>query len=230
LSADIDLFYWPTPNGFKVTIMLEELSVAYDLKPIDITAGEQYSDEYVRISPNSKIPAIVDHNPVGPRDTATIFESGAILHYLAEKYGRLIPTDSELKSQCMQWLFWQVGGLGPMGGQAHHFRLYASQTIDYAVERYTSECRRLYQVMDTHLGERSYLAGEYSIADIACLPWIFRHQRQGQDLLNFPHLHRWYQDLMQREPVIKGLSVAADLRDDSAFTSEKGREVLFSAT
>ncbi len=230
MQADppIELFYWPTPNGFKVTIMLEELKVPYIIKPIDITSGDQYSDEYSSISPNNKIPAIVDYSPKDGRETATIFESGAILLYLAEKYGRLIPGDRELKSQCIQWLFWQVGGLGPMGGQAHHFRLYASETIDYAIKRYTNECQRLYKVLDSRLYGRDYVADEYSIADIACLPWIFRHKRQGQELHHYPNLHRWYQSLMAREPVKKGLGVAADLRDDSAFTSEKGREILFS--
>ena len=207
--------------------MLEELNVPYIIRPIDITAGDQYSDEYSRISPNNKIPGIVDSNPGDGREVATVFESGAILLYLAEKYGQLIPEDVELKSQCIQWLFWQVGGLGPMGGQAHHFRLYAAESIDYAIERYTNECHRLYGVLDKQLDNRSYLAGEYSIADIACLPWIFRHERQGQELGQFPNLHRWYQDLMKREAVMKGLAVAADLRDDSAFASTKGREILF---
>jgi GST-like protein len=227
-DSPIELYYWPTPNGFKVSIMLEELGVPYVIKPIDITAGDQYSDEYSCISPNNKIPGIIDYQPSDGREAATIFESGAILMYLGEKYASFIPENVELKSQCLQWLFWQVGGLGPMGGQAHHFRLYASETIEYAINRYTTECHRLYRVLDSQLAGRDYIAGEYSIADISCLPWIFRHERQGQDLEQFPNLSRWYQDLMGRDAVIRGLAVAADLRDDSAFTSKKGREVLFS--
>jgi len=227
IDRPIELYYWPTPNGFKVSIMLEELGVPYIIKPVDITAGDQYSDEYTNISANNKIPAIIDHQPNDGRDTAVIFESGAILMYLAEKYLTLIPDNIELKSQCLQWLFWQVGGLGPMAGQAHHFRLYASEAIEYAIKRYTAECHRLYRVLDNKLVGRDYIAVKYSIADISCLPWIFRHERQGQDLAQFPNLLRWYQDLMGRDGVKKGLAIAADLRDDSAFTSEKGREVLF---
>ncbi len=224
---EIEVFYWPTPNGFKVTIMLEELAVPYRISPIDITAGDQYSDEYTDVSPNNRIPAIRDYCPPDGRKVATVFESGAILLYLAEKYGKFLPEDSALRSACLQWLFWQVGGLGPMGGQAHHFRLYAREKIDYAIDRYTTECNRLYGVMERRLQEREFLADEYSIADVACLPWIYRHERQGQKLEDFPRLQCWYQTLMARQPVIKGLAIASDLRDDSAFTSDRGRDVLF---
>ncbi len=223
----IDVYYWPTPNGFKVTIMLEELRVPYRIIPIDITAGDQYSNEYAELSANNKIPAIRDDDPGDGREVATLFESGAILLYLAEKYDRFLPDDVEARSQCMQWLFWQVGGLGPMGGQAHHFRLYAAEKITYAIDRYTAECQRLYDVMNRRLEGRNYLAEEYSIADLACLPWIFRHERQGQQLDIFPNLHRWYRNLMDREAVERGLNVAAQLRDDSAFTSDIGRQILF---
>ena len=226
-SESIDVYYWPTPNCFKITIMLEELQVPYRIVPIDITAGDQYSSEYSKICPNNKVPVLRDYAPADGRDEAALFESGAILLYLAEKYQRLLPRDIESRSDCMQWLFWQVGGLGPMGGQAHHFRLYAAEKIPYAIDRYTAECQRLYAVMDRRLEDRAYLANEYSIADVACLPWIFRHERQGQQLANFPNLHRWYQELMIRKPVKTGLNVAAELRDDSAFTSDKGRQILF---
>ncbi len=226
-SKPIDVYYWPTPNGFKVTILLEELQVPYQIIPVDITAGEQYSSEYAGISPNNKIPAIRDNCPTDGRDVATLFESGAILLYLAEKYQRFLPRDIESRSECMQWLFWQVGGLGPMGGQAHHFRLYAAEKIPYAIDRYTAECRRLYGVMDRRLADRLYLANDYSIADVACLPWIFRHERQGQQLDDFPNLQRWYQRLVKRKPVETGLNVGAQLRDDAAFTSDKGRQILF---
>lgn len=226
-SESIDVYYWPTPNCFKITIMLEELRVPYRIIPIDITAGDQYSSEYSKFSPNNKVPALQDYAPVDGRDVATLFESGAILLYLAEKYQRLLPLDAQSRSDCMQWLFWQVGGLGPMGGQAHHFRLYAAEQIPYAIDRYTAECQRLYAVMDRRLEDRAYLANEYSIADVACLPWIFRHERQGQQLGDFPNLQQWYQGLMDREPVKTGLDVAAELRDDAAFTSDKGRQILF---
>ncbi|MBQ76163.1 MAG: glutathione S-transferase [Gammaproteobacteria bacterium] len=226
-ASEIELFYWPTPNGFKITIMLEELAVPYRITPIDITTGEQYSDEFTSVSPNNKIPAIKDLSPRHGNDEVTLFESGAILLYLAEKYGKLLPEDATSRSQCLQWLFWQVGGLGPMGGQAHHFRLYAEEEIDYAIDRYTLECHRLYGVMDRQLQGQEFLVGEYSIADIACLPWIYRHERQGQKPEDFPHLQGWYQNLMSRKAVAAGLAVAAELRNDAAFTSEKGRSVLF---
>ncbi len=224
---DLLLYYWPTPNGFKITIMLEELGVPYRLVPVDITAGDQYGEAFSRISPNHRIPALVDRAPVDGRPVARLFESGAILLYLAEKYGHLLPHGPQERSDCLQWLFWQVGGLGPMAGQAHHFRLYAPERIDYAIDRYTAECARLYGVLDERLHHRQFLAGEYSIADIACLPWIFRHERQGLKLEDFPGLHRWYEMLISRDPVRRGLEVAADLRDDSAFRSERGRQVLF---
>jgi GST-like protein len=226
-SEELELYYWPTPNGFKVTIMLEELGVPYKVMPIDITAGDQHSDEFSLISPNNKIPAIRDPHPGDGRDSATLFESGAILLYLAEKYGEFIPEDAQARSQCMQWLFWQVGGLGPMAGQAHHFRLYASEKIEYAIDRYTAECKRLYTVLDKALAGREYLTGQYSIADIACLPWIFRHERQDQKLEDFPNLKDWYDRLMARNAVKAGLEVAAQLRDDAAFTGAMGREALF---
>lgn len=226
-DVDIEVFYWPTPNGFKITIMLEELALAYRITPIDITSGAQYSNEYTAVSPNNRIPAIRDYHPSDGSQVATIFESGAILLYLAEKYGKFLPQDSSARLTCLQWLFWQVGGLGPMAGQAHHFRLYAREKINYAIDRYTKECKRLYSVMERRLHGREFLADEYSIADIACLPWIYRHERQGQKLEDFPCLHSWYRSLMSRPSVISGLAVASDLRDDSAFTSDQGREVLF---
>ncbi len=210
--------------------MLEELGLPYTVLPVDITSGEQHTKAFQAISPNNKIPAIVDHEPVDGRASATLFESGAILLYLAEKYGKFIPKDAGLRSECLQWLFWQVGGLGPMAGQAHHFRLYASDKLPYAIDRYTAECRRLYEVMNQRLTNCDYLAEEYSIADIACLPWIFRHERQGQKLQDFPYLSKWYEQLMTRAAVKTGLAVAGELRDDAAFTSGRGRAALFGST
>ncbi len=224
----LTLYYWPTPNGFKITIMLAELGIDYRLVPVDITRGEQHTSRYQSISPNGKIPALIDASPRDGRDKAVIFESGAILLYLAEKYDQFLPKEVEARSQTVQWLFWQMGGLGPMAGQAHHFRLYADEKIAYAIRRYTNECRRLYTVMNLRLRDRNWLAGEYSIADIACLPWIFRHERQGQDLAEFTDLQAWYQRLMARDAVRHGLGVAAELRDDAAFTSATGRAALFS--
>ncbi len=227
MTADIDLYYWPTPNGFKITIMLAELGEEYRLIPVDITRGDQFSDEFIAISPNSKIPAIVDHAPRGLDGPVFMFESGAILVYLAEKHGTLIPEDPAQRYQCLEWLFWQMGGLGPMAGQAHHFRLYAPEKIPYAIERYSKECRRLYGVLEVRLADRDYLCQSYSIADIATLPWIFRHERQGISLDDFPALHRWYRRLFEREAVATGIEVAADMRDESAFQSAEAQERLF---
>lgn len=222
----IEFYYWPTPNGFKVGIMLEELGAAYEVHPVDITKGQQFAAEFTRISPNQRIPAIVDPNVEG--EAVTVFESGAILVYLAEKYGQFIPSDPGCRIACLEWLFWQVGGLGPMGGQAHHFRLYASEQIPYAIERYSNECRRLYGVMASRLAKYRYLAGDvYSIADMAALPWIYRHERQGIELTEFPQLHRWYLELLDRPTVFKGLNLEAALRDDNAFRSSEAQRNLF---
>lgn len=227
--ADIDLYYWPTPNGFKVTIMLAELDVSYRLIPVDITQGEQFDEKFTEISPNSKIPALVDRAPPPGfgKESVKLFESGAILLYLAEKYGRYIPEEPGSRYECLQWLFWQIGGLGPMAGQAHHFRYYAPEKIPYAVNRYSRECQRLYQVLDKQLTGQDFVCGQYSIADIACLPWIFRHERQGLTLSDFPALNGWYQRLMDRKAVSDGLLVAAELRDDAAFQDKTAREMLF---
>lgn len=227
MAEDIDLYYWPTPNGFKITIMLAELDIAYRLIPIDITRGDQYSAAFAQISLNNKIPAIVDHAPVYGAGPVSLFESGAILIYLAEKYGALIPADPLEKYECLQWLFWQMGGLGPMAGQAHHFRLYAPEEIPYAVERYTRECHRLYAVLDTRLKDREFLCDGYSIADIATLPWIYRHERQGIELNQYPALNRWYERLFDRSAVAGGVTVAAELRDEDAFRSPEAQERLF---
>lgn len=224
----IDLYYWPTPNGFKVTIMLEELEVAYRVQPVDITAGAQHEPSFRDISPNGKIPAIVDHSPApGFNTPASVFESGAILLYLAEKHQRLLPSDAEQRMACLQWLFWQMGGLGPMAGQAHHFRLYAPEQIEYAVARYSNECRRLYAVLEHHLASRAFIVDEYSIADIAVLPWIFRHERQGIDLSDFPRVLKWYERMMARPAVARGLSVAGELRNDSDFLGAEAQKHLF---
>jgi GST-like protein len=227
VAGPIEFFYWPTPNCWKVAIMLEELGADYELTPVDIGRGDQYSPEFTAVCPNNRVPAISDPEPVFGKGPFTVFESGAILCYLAEKFGRFMPAEPQARYECFEWLFWQVGGLGPMGGQAHHFRLYASERIQYAIDRYTNECHRLYGVLESRLEDREFLVGSYGIADIACVPWIFRHERQGQRLEEFPALNRWYTTILSRPAVQAGFALAADLRDEAAFTSESARRVLF---
>lgn len=202
----IDLYTWGTPNGRKVSVALEELGLKYQAFPIDITKNEQFAPDFLKISPNNKIPAIVDHDAAwGPH---AIFESGAILIYLAEKTGKLIPTDPKGRYDCLQWLMWQMGGLGPMAGQAHHFRRFAKEQIPYAINRYTDEVVRLYKVLDKHLSQSAYLAGDsYTIADIATFPWIARHEWQGQQLESYPQVKRWYDAIWARPAVKKGFEV-----------------------
>lgn len=205
----IDLYFWPTPNGYKASIMLEETGLAYRVKPIDITAGDQFAREFLTISPNNKIPAIVD--PDGPDGKpVSVFESGAILLYLAEKTGCLLPTAPRARIQTMEWLMFQMGGFGPMLGQAHHFRVYAPENIDYAVKRYTDEASRLYRVLEARLEGSAYLADEYSIADIATFTWVRPRKMQGQDLADYPNIQRWYDAIKARPAVQAGLSVMAD--------------------
>jgi GST-like protein len=223
----IDLYTWPTPNGHKVHIMLEETGLAYTVHPIDIQAGDQFKPEFLKISPNNKIPAIVDSD--GPDGKPiSLFESGAILVYLAGKTGRFMPQDVRGKYVALQWLMFQMGGVGPMLGQAHHFRLYAPEKIEYAVNRYTNEAKRLYGVMDQRLGEAEYFAGEYSIADIAIFPWTRSHANQGVDLGEYPNVKRWYDAVAARPAVGRGLKVLADRR--KPLVDDKARETLFGST
>jgi GST-like protein len=203
----IDLYTWGTPNGRKISVALEELGLPYKTFPINISKNEQFAPDFLKISPNNKIPAIVDHEGPGGKPHS-VFESGAILIYLAEKTGKLMPKDPVGRSVCLQWLMFQMGGLGPMCGQAHHFRRFAPEQIPYAIKRYTDESARLYGVMDRRLAEATYLAGEeYSIADIASYPWIARHEWQGQDLNTFPHLKRWYDAITARPATERGFKV-----------------------
>jgi GSH-dependent disulfide-bond oxidoreductase len=215
----IDLYYWTTPNGHKITIALEELGLPYRIRPVNIGKGEQFEPAFLRISPNNRIPAIVDDAPADREGPLSIFESGAILTYLAEKTGRLLPSDPRGKAEVMQWLFWQVGGLGPMAGQNHHFVQYAPEQIPYAIERYVKETGRLYRVMNTRLADRPYLAGDYSIADIACYPWVVPHQKQRQNLDDFPNLKRWFATIGGRPAVERAYEVGRQLllqaRDDA---------------
>ncbi|MBB3949365.1 glutathione S-transferase family protein [Aureimonas jatrophae] len=223
----IELHYWPTPNGWKISIMLEELEVPYELKLVNIGAGDQFKPDFLRIAPNNRMPAIVD--PDGPGgEPISVFESGAILQYLGRKFGRFYPTDERARVACEEWLFWQVGGLGPMAGQAHHFRQYAPEKIAYGIDRYTNECNRLYGVMNRRLEGRDYLADTYSIADMACVGWIVPHANQGQNLDDFPNLKAWFERLNERPAVKRGLEVGKAERERLNLSQDKNAQsVLF---
>ncbi len=225
----IELHYWPTPNGWKITIMLEELGVPYEVKYVDIGRGDQFKPEFLAISPNNRMPAIVD--PEGPGgEPISVFESGAILQYLGRKFDRFYPSDERRRVEVEQWLFWQVGGLGPMAGQANHFRNYAPEKIAYGIERYTNEVNRLFGVMDGRLEDRDYLAGEYSIADMASLGWVTTYKAQGQDLNEFPNLRAWYERLMARPAVQRGLEVGKDRRRSDLATDKEAQKIMFGQT
>jgi GST-like protein len=223
----IDVYSWATPNGHKVHVMLEECGLPYSVHAVDIGAGDQFKPQFLAISPNNKIPAIVDSD--GPDgEPISLFESGAILLYLAAKTGRFLPDDTRGRYEVLQWLMFQMGGVGPMLGQAHHFRIYAPQKIDYAVERYTNEAKRLYGVMDKRLAKSKYLGGTaYSIADIAVFPWLRSWKNQGIDWADYPHLKGWFDEIGARPAVQRGVQVLADAR--KALTDDKAREVLFGA-
>jgi GST-like protein len=223
----IDLYYWTTPNGHKITIFLEETGLPYTIKPINIGKGEQFAPEFLKISPNNRIPAMVDNTPADGKGPLSIFESGAILEYLADKTGKFLPRDVRGRAEVMQWLFWQMGGLGPMLGQNHHFRGYAAEKIIYAIERYTKETERLYGVLDERLADREFVAGEYSIADMACYPWIVLHERQGQDLNDFTHLKRWFEAIQGRDAVKRAYEIAKTVNPSRAGMSEEAKKILF---
>ena len=225
----IDLYTWPTPNGHKIHIMLEETDLPYTVVPIDIGRGDQFKPEFLAISPNNKMPAIVDHDGPGGEPYA-VFESGAILLYLAEKTGRFLPGDTRARFDVIQWLMFQMGGVGPMLGQVHHFRGYAPEKITYAIERYTNEATRLYGVMDRRLAQVPYLAGQdYSIADMAVFPWCRNWEGQGQDIGQFPHFKRWFEAIAARPAVQRGLQVLADRRRAGPI-DDQTREMLFGKT
>jgi GST-like protein len=223
----VDLYYWPTPNGFKITIMLEECGLPYEVKYINIGKGDQFAPEFLSISPNNRMPAIIDSD--GPDGKPiSVFESGAILQYLGRKTGKFYPADERARVEVDEWLFWQMGGLGPMAGQAHHFRQYAPDKIDYAYDRYTDEVNRLYGVMDIRLKNRKYLAGDYSIADMAAFPWVRPYKRQGQDLADFPNLEAWYKRIHDRHAVEKALVVGQEERAKWDLRKDKdAKSVLF---
>ena len=225
----IDVYSWPTPNGHKVHIMLEECGLEYRVHAVDIGAGDQFRPEFLAISPNNKIPAIVDSD--GPDGKPmSVFESGAILVYLAGKTGRFLPADTRGRYLALQWLMFQMGGLGPMLGQAHHFRIYAPEKIEYAINRYTNEAKRLYGVMDKRLAQAPYFAGDYGIADMAIFPWTRSHANQGIDLADYPNVRRWYDAISERPAVQRGVQVLADRRKPVAQLDDKARQNLFGAT
>ena len=223
----IDLYYWPTPNGWKISIALEEMEVPYRVIPVNIGRGEQFDSKFLAISPNNRMPAMVDSAPPGAGEPITIFESGAILIYLAEKTGKFLPEDLRGRVQVLEWLMWQMGGLGPMLGQNHHFRIYAPETVPYAVDRYTNETHRLYGVLNRQLEDRQYICNEYSIADMACWPWIVPHERQGMDFDDFPHVKRWYEKMKTRPGVQRGFDVLRELRRAGAKMDDQAKGILF---
>jgi len=222
----IDLYYWTTPNGHKVTIMLEELGLPYNLIPVDIGKGEQFETNFLKISPNNRIPAMVDHEPDGCDHPVSIFESGAILLYLAEKTGRFIPDDLAGRQNVMQWLFWQMGNFGPMLGQNHHFGFYAVDKIPYAIDRYVNETSRLYAVLNRQLKGKKYITGEYSIADMACYPWTISHERQRQHLPDFPNVMEWYFRMEQRPAVERAYDIPDQL-DIKPGISKEAAKIMF---
>lgn len=226
----IELFYWPTPNGHKITMFLEESGVPYTIQPVDISAGDQFKPEFLKSSPNNKMPAVIDHTPADGGAPISVFESGAILLYLAEKTGRFFPVDLRSRLTVLQWLFWQVSGLGPMAGQNHHFGRYAPEKIPYAIDRYTKETNRLYGVLDRQLEDHAFITGaEYSITDMAAYPWIVPHQQQGQNLDEFPSLKRWFEAVGNRPSTIRAYAIGKPWMGRLAVT-EAGGQVLFGQT
>ncbi len=223
----IELHYWPTPNGHKITMMLEECGIDYVIRPVNIGKGEQFAPEFLKIAPNSRVPAIVDTSPGDGGEPVTTFESGAILLYLAEKTGRFGGTSLRERTTVTEWLMWQMGGLGPMLGQNHHFNRYAPEKIPYAIDRYIKETNRLYGVLNRRLDEREFLTGEYSIADMACYPWIVPHEAQGQRLEDFPALQRWFDAIATRPATIAAYARGAEINPPDQPMSEDAKKVLF---
>ncbi|RDS80662.1 glutathione binding-like protein [Dyella psychrodurans] len=224
----IDLYFAPTPNGLKARLFMEEAQLPHRLMPVALGKGEQFKPDFLAISPNNKIPAIVDHEPAGGGEPITLFESGAIMLYLAEKTGRLIPQDIHGRAEVLQWLFWQMAGLGPMAGQIGHFNVYAPEKVPYAIDRYTRETHRLYGVLDQRLADRTFIAGDFSIADIACYPWIVPHEAHGQNLNDFPNLKRWFDTIATRPATLRTYDGVENVyAPRQQAISEEERRVLF---
>ncbi|WP_426611450.1 glutathione S-transferase N-terminal domain-containing protein [Bradyrhizobium sp. McL0616] len=229
----IDLHYWSTPNGHKVTMFLEETGLKYKVIPVNIGKGEQFTPEFLAVAPNNRIPAIVDDEPKGGTKPLSLFESGAILLYLAEKTGQFLPTDFYAHYDVIQWTFWQMGGLGPMAGQNHHFRNYAQEKIPYAIDRYVNETNRLYGVLNKRLADREFVAGAYSIADMASYPWVVGHANQGQNIDDFPHLKRWLEAIRARPATERAYALAKEVNPNfgkPAIRTDEERKILFGQT
>ena len=226
----IDLYYWGTPNGLKLKLFMEESGLPHRIIPVDIGKGAQFEPDFLKVSPNNKIPALVDHAPPGGGAPVALFESGAMLLYLADKAGRFIPNDVRGRAEVLQWLFWQVGGLGPMAGQNGHFTVYAPEKVPYAIERYVKETNRLYGVLDRRLADREFIAGEYSIADMASYPWIVPHEPHGQNLDDFPNLKRWFETIKARPATVRAYEGVAPSYAGRNNISEEERRVLFGQT
>jgi GST-like protein len=223
----IELYFAATPNGLKIRLFLEETGLPHFVTPVSLSKGEQFAPAFLAISPNNKIPAIVDHAPAGGGAPISVFESGAILQYLAEKTGQLLPADPRRRIEVLQWLYWQVAGLGPMAGQIGHFNVYAPEKVPYAIDRYTREVARLYGVLDRRLAGREFIAGEYSIADVACYPWIVPHEAHGQTLADFPHLERWFMAIAARPATLRTYEGVENAYAPKHQLSDEERQVLF---
>ncbi|MCA0421982.1 MAG: glutathione S-transferase N-terminal domain-containing protein [Proteobacteria bacterium] len=226
MQKPIDVYFWPTPNGWKVTIALEEMGLPYAVHLVNIAKGDQFAPEFLAISPNNKMPAIID--PDGPGGAPiSVFESGAILQYLGRKTGKLYPAEERARVEVEQWLMWQMGGFGPMLGQNHHFRIYAPEKLPYAMDRYLNETRRLYGVLDRRLADREFVAGAYSIADIAIVGWAKLWERQGMDIAEFPHVGRWLETMLARPAVQRGLAISQEQRATPNMQDAKVQAILF---
>ncbi len=225
----IDLHYWTTPNGHKITMFLEEAGLPYKIFPVNIGKGDQFEPAFLKISPNNRIPAIVDHEPADKGDPISVFESGAILLYLAEKTGQFLPSDLRTRTKALEWLFWQMGGLGPMAGQNHHFVQYAPEQLPYAIERYVNETNRLYGVLDKQLAENEFVAGDYSIADMAAFPWIVPYDRQKQNLDDFPNVKCWFKAISDRPATKRAYELAKEINENAVVTADS-KKILFGQT
>lgn len=227
----IDLYYWATPNGHKVTMFLEEAALPYQIVPVDISKGDQFKPDFLKISPNNRMPAILDHDPVNTSKPVSVFESGAILVYLAERTGKFVPSEIHAKMEALQWLIWQMAGLGPMAGQAHHFRHVAQEKNDYSINRYTNETDRLFGVLDRHLAKREFIAGgEYSIADMSCYPWTVPYEMFGISLDQFVHLKRWRELIAARPATKRAYARGVELKMSPTVLDDESRKILYGQT
>ena len=222
-----DLYYWTTPNGHKLTMLLEEIGADYKIVPVNIGKGEQFESDFLRISPNNRIPALVDHKPNNGDKAVSLFESGAMMLYIAEKHGQFIPAEIQGRASVLQWLFWQMANLGPMGGQNHHFVTYLDEEIPYAIKRYVGEVSRLYMVLDHQLKDKEYICGDYSIADMACYPWIVPHKRQLQHIEQFPNLNRWFAQIRYKPATLRAYELAKEVNPSRGGMSEEEKKILF---